>query len=265
MHSHGKHHVTAALISRITGEGTCEKAARTIECDLLCMSVGYTPTSHLLHHLSAKFAYNKSTAMFEVASLPPHVFAAGSVAGTYNLDAVIQDGRRAGWLAARDAGLEDGERAGRAGVERQSRRHPSLADLQSPEGQGLRRFRRGPAGEGPGERRRRRLRRHRAAEALLHRRHGAVAGQAFRRHRRPHPRQGDRPRPRHAQRHHPAPALRAGKDRPARRPGLRSGAAHRHASPPPGTRRAHDARGRLVASGLLRPQGRPRAGNRATR
>ena len=39
MHSHGKHHITAALISRITGEGTCEKAARTVECDLLCMSV----------------------------------------------------------------------------------------------------------------------------------------------------------------------------------------------------------------------------------
>ncbi|HVR65376.1 MAG TPA: 2Fe-2S iron-sulfur cluster-binding protein [Verrucomicrobiae bacterium] len=112
MHSQGKHHITAALISRITGEGTCEKAARTIECDLLCMSVGYTPTSHLLHHLNAKFAYNKSTAMFEVASLPAHVIAAGSVAGTYNLDAVIQDGRRAGWLAARDAGLKsEGEPA----------------------------------------------------------------------------------------------------------------------------------------------------------
>jgi sarcosine oxidase, subunit alpha len=106
MHSPGKHHLTGALISRITGEGTCERGARILECDLLCMSVGYTPTSHLLHHLSAKFAYNKSTAMFEAVSLPPHAVAAGSIAGAYNLDAVIQDGRRAGWQAARDAGLK---------------------------------------------------------------------------------------------------------------------------------------------------------------
>lgn len=108
MHSQGKHHITGALISRITGEGTCETAARTIECDLLCMSVGYTPTSHLLHHLGARFAYNKATAMFEAVSLPPRIVAAGSVAGTYDLDAVIQDGRRAGWQAARDAGLKTG-------------------------------------------------------------------------------------------------------------------------------------------------------------
>ena len=57
---------------------------------------------------------------------------------------------------------------------------PSLADLPAQARQGLRRFRRGPAGEGPDQRRRRRLRRHRAAEALLDRRHGPVARASIR-------------------------------------------------------------------------------------
>ncbi len=71
------------------------------------MSVGYTPTSHLLHHAGAKFAYNKSTAMFEVASLPPHVVRRRL--GHRHLQSRRcdgQDGRRAGWLAARDSGLK---------------------------------------------------------------------------------------------------------------------------------------------------------------
>ena len=35
------------------------------------------------------------------AVLPPHVYAAGSVNGTYRLDAVLAEGRRVGWAAAR--------------------------------------------------------------------------------------------------------------------------------------------------------------------
>src|SRR5581483_2182728 len=40
--------------------------------------------------------------------LPPHLYAAGSVNGTYRLEAVQAEGRRAGWAAARDAGFESG-------------------------------------------------------------------------------------------------------------------------------------------------------------
>jgi sarcosine oxidase subunit alpha len=72
------------------------------------MSAGYTPTAHLLHHAGARFVYNKITHMYEPAALPAHVFAAGSVTGTYNLDAVVAEGRRAGWAAARDAGFAAG-------------------------------------------------------------------------------------------------------------------------------------------------------------
>jgi sarcosine oxidase subunit alpha len=116
----GKHRIAGVLVARRTGEGTCAPAASTIECDLLCMSVGYSPVAHLLHHARAGFQYNDETHMFEPAKLPAHLFAAGSVAGCYNLDAVLADGRRAGWEAAADAGFsgapEPAEPAFRAGV-----------------------------------------------------------------------------------------------------------------------------------------------------
>jgi sarcosine oxidase subunit alpha len=99
----------AALVARITGQGECEPALETIACDLVCMSVGYTPTAHLLHHAGARFRYSDRTHMFEATTLPPHVFIAGSVADAYNIDAVLADGRHAGWAAARDSGYSAGD------------------------------------------------------------------------------------------------------------------------------------------------------------
>ncbi len=104
----GKRHVRAALVNRISGEGSYDPAAATLECDLLCMSVGYAPLAQLLHHGGARFAYNREAHMFEPAVLPAHVFAAGSVNGAYNLDAAMAEGRRAGWAAAQDAGCRGG-------------------------------------------------------------------------------------------------------------------------------------------------------------
>ena len=104
----GKRNITAALVGEVTGEGELSPALATISCDLLCMSVGYSPTGQLLHHIGAKFAYDRASHMFVPSILPAHVFAAGSVNGTYALDAVIAEGRRAGWSAAKDAGAAVG-------------------------------------------------------------------------------------------------------------------------------------------------------------
>ncbi|MFZ5790674.1 MAG: glycine cleavage T C-terminal barrel domain-containing protein [Pseudomonadota bacterium] len=100
----GKRHIIGALVGRVTGEGQVSDALATLDCDLLCMSVGYSPTGQLLHHIGAKFAYDRSSHMFAPSVLPAHVFAAGSVNGAYNIDAVLAEGRRAGWAAAKDAG-----------------------------------------------------------------------------------------------------------------------------------------------------------------
>ncbi|MGD9741359.1 MAG: 2Fe-2S iron-sulfur cluster-binding protein [Dongiaceae bacterium] len=104
----GKHHIIAAEIAAVEGEGRLSGAAATLECDLVCMSCGYSPTGQLLHHIGARFAYNRASHMFEPAVLPAHAFAAGSVNGTYDLEAVLGEGRHAGWAAAKDAGGQVG-------------------------------------------------------------------------------------------------------------------------------------------------------------
>lgn len=107
--------VGGVLVSAITGEGTFAAAAQTIECDLLCMSVGYSPAGQLLHHAGATFVYDHVSHMFQPGALPAHVFAAGSVNGAYDLEAVLTEGRRAGWAAAKDAGFAAGPEPAPAG------------------------------------------------------------------------------------------------------------------------------------------------------
>jgi sarcosine oxidase subunit alpha len=101
-------HVIAVQAAAITGRGTLDAATQTIECDLVCMSVGYSPAGQLLHHAGARFGYDEPTHMFQPVALPPRVLAAGSVNGSYDIDAVAAEGARAGWAAAREARLPGG-------------------------------------------------------------------------------------------------------------------------------------------------------------
>ena len=106
--STGKHGIIAAGVARITSEGETDGKLITFDCDLLCMSTGYSPAGQLLHHAGTRFGYDQSANMFVPAALPPHVYAAGSVNGTYRLEAVLAEGRRAGWAASQDAGFTNG-------------------------------------------------------------------------------------------------------------------------------------------------------------
>ncbi len=104
----GKARITGAIAAPIEGDGKLGDGGRTLDCDLILMAVGYSPAAHLLHHAGTKFAYDTSSHMYRPDSAPPHVFAAGSVNAAYALEAVLADGRRAGWQAARDAGFSGG-------------------------------------------------------------------------------------------------------------------------------------------------------------
>ena len=100
--------IGSALVTRITGEGECAPVGEEVACDVLCMSTGYSPAASLLLQADARFEYDEATAMFELNSLPPHMFAGGSVVGVYDLDETLRSGRRAGWEAAADAGCAAG-------------------------------------------------------------------------------------------------------------------------------------------------------------
>jgi sarcosine oxidase, subunit alpha len=111
----GKRHILGVEVAAVRGEGLLDEAVATVECDLLCMSCGYSPTGQLLHHIGATFAYDRATHMFRPEVLPPHVYAAGSVDGSYELGAVLAEGRHAGWAAAKDAGGQTGPEPARPG------------------------------------------------------------------------------------------------------------------------------------------------------
>ena len=104
----GKTSITGAVAAPIIGDGKLGESGRTLNCDLILMAVGYSPAAHLLHHAGTRFAYDAGSHMYRPDVLPAHVFAAGSVNRAYALEAVLADGRRAGWLAARDAGHATG-------------------------------------------------------------------------------------------------------------------------------------------------------------
>ena len=126
----GKRHITAALVAKVTGEGTCAPAAASIDCDLICMSTGYSPAGQLLHHAGTKFAYDRAAHMYAPSVVPDGVYAAGSVNGSFDIDAVLADGRRAGWQAAGHAGLGTGAepaQPGERGAARQTHPWPIFA------------------------------------------------------------------------------------------------------------------------------------------
>jgi sarcosine oxidase subunit alpha len=100
-----KTHISGAVLAPVAGEGRFGPGGETIACDLILMSVGFSPTGQLLHHAGAKFGYCQDSHMFFPAEVPAGVHAAGSVNNSYDLDAVLADGRCAGAAAAKDAGL----------------------------------------------------------------------------------------------------------------------------------------------------------------
>ena len=100
--------IRGALAAPIIAEGKLGAATRSLDCDLILMSVGCSPAAHLLHHAGAKFTYDHGSHMYRPDALPPHLFAAGAVNQVHALGAVVVDGARAGHLAARDAGLRVG-------------------------------------------------------------------------------------------------------------------------------------------------------------
>jgi sarcosine oxidase subunit alpha len=107
-HLGNKQHVSSVIVAPVAGEGVLGDPIVEYACDLVLMSVGYSPAAHLLLQAGAKFAYDTTSHMFMPNAIPAGLFAAGSVAGSFKLDAVKAGGSHAGWAAARHAGLKAG-------------------------------------------------------------------------------------------------------------------------------------------------------------
>lgn len=101
-----RNHLAGVKLAKVVGRGEWAETKEVIRCDLLCLSVGYAPTAQLLLHAGARAGFDAAADTFRIEDLPPHLYAAGSVNGHDDLDAVLADGRRAGAAAAKDAGFD---------------------------------------------------------------------------------------------------------------------------------------------------------------
>ena len=106
----GNKGIHAVEVARIVGDGQLSTQSDRFACDLLVMSAGYNPSAALVFQAGGKLAYDEEAAMFGLVELPDHVFAAGSVDGAFNLDAVTEGGKIAGWAAAKDTGFDAGRK-----------------------------------------------------------------------------------------------------------------------------------------------------------
>ncbi len=110
----GRQRVAGAVIDAIAGEGRVAGKGERFDCDLIVTSVGYSPLGQLLCHSGGRMVYDEGRAGFVVDTLPKGAHIAGSVNGLHELDAVLADGRHAGWQAAQAAGLSVGTEPPRA-------------------------------------------------------------------------------------------------------------------------------------------------------
>ncbi len=101
-----KKHLGGVDVREIVAEGVCSGQRNIIECDLLCMAVGYMPTYQLPCQAGAQLNYDEATSNFSLIGLPGSCQIAGSVAGTWDIDSAIGEARRAGTAATNANGTE---------------------------------------------------------------------------------------------------------------------------------------------------------------
>ena len=86
-------------------EGVVDRAnARTLRCDLLATSCGWTPAADLAYMAGGKSGHDDATGETLLQRMPDGMFMAGRANSTYVADLEIEDGRLAGAAAAAHCG-----------------------------------------------------------------------------------------------------------------------------------------------------------------
>jgi sarcosine oxidase subunit alpha len=110
--AHGGRTLSGATIGPLIAPGqTALATAQTLECDLIALSVGWTPAADLLYMAGGRSAYDQGRAEMRLEGLPQGVFAAGRVNGAHALELELCEGRLVGRQAAAFAGKGRGGEA----------------------------------------------------------------------------------------------------------------------------------------------------------
>ena len=107
----GGKRVEGALVARLEERGGRFEIAgkpNRLACDLIACSGGWSPTVHLSSQTGAKPVWNEAAVAFLPGELRQGLCCAGSVAGAWALRDCLEQGARAGSVAAADAGFGDG-------------------------------------------------------------------------------------------------------------------------------------------------------------
>jgi heterotetrameric sarcosine oxidase alpha subunit len=95
----------AAVHGVVLGPAAGGKGEVRIDCDLLCMSGGWSPLVHLSSHGGIKPLYREDSAAFVPGGYASGHFGAGAVTGSFSLRRAVEEGREAGIAAAAHGGL----------------------------------------------------------------------------------------------------------------------------------------------------------------
>ncbi|HVS76100.1 MAG TPA: 2Fe-2S iron-sulfur cluster-binding protein, partial [Steroidobacteraceae bacterium] len=144
MRAHGGRAVTAIEVGPLAADADASRkmSGRRIECDLICVSGGWTPTVHLFSQARGQLRYDAERAALIPAAGPRNFHCAGAAAGNFALHHCLTDGFAAGREAAKAAGARrDAGRAPMAQLERaatspfrdalRSSRRKAWVDLQN--------------------------------------------------------------------------------------------------------------------------------------
>src|SRR3546814_403985 len=100
----GRHRVKTVRVNPVAKAGQVGPARR-IDCDVLLMCGGWTPSVHLFSHTRGKLDWNGEGEMFLPGEQAEESRSAGAGNGRFDLPAVLEDGASAGAAAAKKAGF----------------------------------------------------------------------------------------------------------------------------------------------------------------
>ncbi|WP_413206867.1 sarcosine oxidase subunit alpha family protein [Rhodospirillum sp. A1_3_36] len=105
----GRHRLDCLEVMQLSPDlRSVQSPRRVIDCDLLCVSGGWSPVAHLYRHAGGQLAWNAAVRGFTPvpgSGLPRVV---GSAAGTHALSQTLELALKAGAEAAQEAGFGDG-------------------------------------------------------------------------------------------------------------------------------------------------------------
>src|SRR6185437_14657100 len=106
--AHGGRAVTAIEVQPLAGSADASRrnSAHHLECDVICVSGGWTPTVHLFSQARGQLRYDPERAALIPTAGPKSWRCAGSAAGNFALHHCLSDGFAAGREAAKAVGAK---------------------------------------------------------------------------------------------------------------------------------------------------------------